>query len=93
MYLSRKSAFVRNIGVASVNGTVTLIILLIAPLGLAAVIVNVFLITVSTFFISTAADWVMIWLLHQGNDPKLNGLYRDRRVNYLKDTKSIKKHE
>lgn len=40
MYLTPKTAFVRNLAAAILNGTITLIILLIAPLGLLAVIVN-----------------------------------------------------
>jgi len=38
MYITPRAAQVRNLAVASVNGTITLIILLIAPLGLFAVI-------------------------------------------------------
>lgn len=37
--------------------------ILIAPLGLAAVITNTFLVTLSTFFVCTFADQVVIWLL------------------------------
>ncbi len=62
MYLSQRSAFVRNVAVATVNGTITLVILLIAPLGLAGVIANTFLVTVSTFIVSCLADFVVAWL-------------------------------
>lgn len=53
----------RNALVAIFNGGITLIILLIAPLGLAAVIVNTLLITASTYIVACLADWVVVWLL------------------------------
>jgi hypothetical protein len=40
MHLSKKAAFVRNAIAAGTNGAITLIILLIAPLGIVAVVVN-----------------------------------------------------
>lgn len=40
MYISSRSAQVRNLAVALVNGALTLVILLIAPLGLMAVVIN-----------------------------------------------------
>ncbi len=45
MYISRRFATVRNVSVSTVNGGITLVILLIAPLGLAAVIINTLLVT------------------------------------------------
>jgi hypothetical protein len=62
MYLSQKAAFVRNAIAAGTNGAITLIILLIAPLGIVAVIVNTVLITLSTFFVCSVADMVVVWL-------------------------------
>jgi len=49
MYFSNRSIQVRNISVAAVNGSITLIILLIAPLGLVAVIINTVLVAVATY--------------------------------------------
>jgi hypothetical protein len=40
MYITYRSLLVRNLALAIANGSITLIILLIAPLGLAAVILN-----------------------------------------------------
>jgi hypothetical protein len=62
MYLSTRAAIIRNFATAIVNGTVTLILLLIAPLGLAAVISNTFLVTVASFFVGTFSDVVVSWL-------------------------------
>lgn len=62
MYLNRRAALVRNGAVAGINGTVTLIILLIAPLGLAAVIINTILVTIASFVTATAADRVVLFL-------------------------------
>ena len=63
MHLSPRAALVRNLAVAFGNGLITLIILLIAPMGLLAVIVNTGLVATSTFFIATAADRIVIFLL------------------------------
>jgi hypothetical protein len=63
MYISSRAATVRNLLVSTINGSITLIILLIAPLGLAAVIINTLLVTVATYALSSVADWVIAWLL------------------------------
>ncbi len=62
MYLTRRGALVRNLAVAIVNGAITLIILLIAPLGLAAVIINTALVTIATFITAIASDQVILFL-------------------------------
>jgi hypothetical protein len=62
MYITSRASTIRNFSLATINGTITLIILLIAPLGLAAVISNTFLITVATFFASTIADQIVRYL-------------------------------
>lgn len=62
MYLSTRAAVVRNLSTAIVNGAITLVLLLIAPLGLAAVIGNTFMVTVASFFVGTFADLVVDWL-------------------------------
>jgi Tfp pilus assembly protein PilV len=48
MYISPHIALVRNLAVAFLNGTITLIILLIALLGLAAVITTTVLVTIAS---------------------------------------------
>ncbi|CAD5988650.1 hypothetical protein PCC9214_05431 (plasmid) [Planktothrix tepida] len=62
MYISNRAIVVRNFAIAIVNGAITLIILLIAPLGLMAVISNTFLVTVASFFTATIADGVIRFL-------------------------------
>jgi hypothetical protein len=62
MYINQRSLLIRNISLAMANGSITLIILLIAPLGLAAVIINTILITISTFATATASDRVIKYL-------------------------------
>jgi len=62
MYLSSRSALVRNLAVATVNGGVTLVILLIAPLGLTAVIINTLLIVLGSFITASVADQVVKFL-------------------------------
>lgn len=73
MYLSSRMAFVRNIAVAAINGTVTLIILLIAPLGLAAVISNTLLVAASTFTVCFLSDLVVAWLSYSHPPDRLLG--------------------
>lgn len=62
MYISPRGALVRNLGVAIANGAITLIILLIAPLGLTAVIINTLLVTLASFVNATAGDSIVNFL-------------------------------
>ena len=71
MYLSTRAAFVRNVAVAIVNGSITLMLLLIAPLGLAAVITNTVLVTVATFGVCSVADWIVAWLLPSSSSAEI----------------------
>jgi cell division protein FtsW (lipid II flippase) len=72
MYINQRSQLVRNITLAVANGSLTLIILLIAPLGLAAVIINTILITISTFITATASDRVIKYLQPHQHPPNAN---------------------
>lgn len=69
----------RNVAVAAVNGTITLIVLLIAPLGLAAVLINTLLVTASTFLVSTLMDFVVRWLLPASQSAKRMSQWQMRR--------------
>lgn len=62
MFISPRAALVRNISVSVVNGTITLMILLIAPLGILAVLINTLLITIVTYTAIATADRVMMFL-------------------------------
>jgi hypothetical protein len=62
MFLSLRVALVRNLAVAMFNGAITLIILLIAPMGLAGVITNTLMIAVASFLNATACDRVVRYL-------------------------------
>jgi len=64
---SPRAALVRNVIVSGTSGAFTLIILLIAPLGLAAVIFNTLLVTAACFVTSSTADRVVIYLNPSGN--------------------------
>ena len=86
MYISRRSATFRNVSISTVNGGITLIILLIAPLGLAAVIINTLLVAVSTYIVASAADRVILWLEPEQNGELTSsgeGEYRPRKKSYL----------
>ncbi|WP_353258995.1 CRISPR-associated protein Csx18 [Prochlorothrix hollandica] len=62
-----RTALIRNILVSGTNGAITLTILLIAPLGLAAVIMNTALVVVATVSTAPLADQVILFL--QGDRP------------------------
>lgn len=79
--LTTRPAFVRNVAVATVNGIITLILLLIAPLGLFAVLVNTVLVTVSTFVVSTLMDIVVVWLLAPSH-PSKKFSHRQHRTSF-----------
>lgn len=76
MYISPRTTLVRNVSVSIVNGGITLIILLIAPLGLMAVIINTVLVALTTYIISVGADRVMAFLQR---DEQAELLARERR--------------
>ena len=76
MYLSSRALQVRNASIAGINGTLTLVILLIAPLGLAAVIINTVLVTIATYITGTVVDRVTL-SIQRDRIPPDSGL--DRR--------------
>jgi hypothetical protein len=80
IYLSPRAAQLRNSLVATTTGSITLIILLIAPLGLAAVIINTLLVTATTYGISQTADRIILRLQGRDNASFRNSgsLYRRR---------------
>ncbi|KGF72815.1 hypothetical protein DO97_03490 [Neosynechococcus sphagnicola sy1] len=65
MYITPRTAQVRNLAVSAINGIVTLVILLIAPLGLAAVIINTVLVTLATYATATASDRILLRYLQR----------------------------
>lgn len=69
MNMTWQTALVRNILISGTNGAITLIILLIAPLGLAAVMINTALVVVATFTTAQTADQV-IRFLQGGQSPE-----------------------
>lgn len=62
MYISPRAVLIRNLSVSLITGGITLIILLIAPLGLVAVIINTLLVTVATYTTSIFVDKVIAFL-------------------------------
>ncbi|NJK35763.1 MAG: hypothetical protein HC919_12915 [Oscillatoriales cyanobacterium SM2_2_1] len=62
MFISHRTAQFRNLALATTNGAITLVILLIAPLGLAAVIINTALVAVVTYGTGTIADRLIQYL-------------------------------
>ena len=75
-FLTDKVARVRNISVSAANGIISLSILLIAPMGLLAVIVNTLLIVAATYGCLTASDRILVYLLRDERRDSL-GAARD----------------
>jgi hypothetical protein len=76
MYINARSALVRNLAVAGVNGAITYVILIIAPMGLMGVFVNTALVAIASFVTATMADRVVIFLQGGRSQP----LMRDGSV-------------
>lgn len=95
MYLSARAAVVRNFSTAIVNGAITLTLLLIAPLGLAAVIGNTFLVTVASFFVGTFADMVVDWLRLSGDSDrqKFTAFQIEKELQNVKKASVIQKNK
>ncbi|WP_199302707.1 CRISPR-associated protein Csx18 [Oscillatoria sp. FACHB-1406] len=85
MYLSNRAAFVRSIVVSGINGAITLILLLIAPLGLALVITNTVLIVLSTFVACTLGDRVVAWLLRSQSINTLGGWTQQQGIQHFEE--------
>lgn len=78
MYISSRVALVRNLSVSLFSGIVTLVILLIAPLGIVAVVINTLLITITTFIVGTVGDRVVTFL--QNKDQQVELLSNQKRI-------------
>ncbi|MEB3124991.1 MAG: CRISPR-associated protein Csx18 [Synechococcales bacterium] len=62
MYITPRRSRIRNVSLSMVNSTITLIILLIAPLGLATVIVNTLLVAIATYTTGSLIDRITLYL-------------------------------
>ncbi|WP_013334536.1 CRISPR-associated protein Csx18 [Gloeothece verrucosa] len=93
MYLTKRAACVRNIAVSSATGAITLAILLIAPLGLAAVIINTVLVTVSSFAVGLVGDWVVSWLLAPSHHQHLSSGNRQEYLIHSRRQREIEEYK
>jgi hypothetical protein len=76
MYLTHRSALIRNLAVALLNGLVTLTLLLIAPIGLAGVISTTLAVTLASLINATLSDTIVRYLQPSRN-PNLNPIEPD----------------
>lgn len=81
-YSRRTSLFV-NLLVSIVNGAIALVLLLIAPLGLASVVTLTLLITISTFVSGIVAAVLVRWLENREN-PSRSGASDQGQFGLLK---------
>lgn len=70
MYLTHRSALIRNLSVALLNGLITLTLLLIAPMGLAGVISTTIAVTLASLVNATLSDTIVRYL--QPSRPRPN---------------------
>lgn len=84
MNTSLKGNVVKNLASAFVNGLITLILLLIAPLGLTAVIFNTFAVFISTFFVTMAFDFIALWLLNSSRDQYFDKPLDRKKINLIR---------
>ena len=80
MYISQSTAQKRNWAIALINGSITLIILLIAPLGLLAVIVNTILITLASYGTGVISDRVIYYLSQRQQNSFANNNQNNQSV-------------
>jgi len=78
--LSPRAAFIRNAIVSGVSGTITLVILLIAPLGLVAVMTNTLLVTCACYFTNSIADRIIYYLEPKNDRFSINPADRNTLV-------------
>lgn len=95
MYLSNRVAIIKNFSTAIVNGAITLTLLLIAPLGLAAVIGNTFLVTVASFFVGNFSDIVVNWLRLSSADKnqRFTAFQIEKELQKIKKASAIEKKQ
>ena len=95
MYLSNRVAIIKNFSTAIVNGAITLTLLLIAPLGLAAVIGNTFLVTVACFFVGNFSDIVVNWLRLSSADKnqRFTAFQIEKELQKIKKASAIEKKQ
>ena len=91
MYSRQRLFFIRNLAISLINGLITLIILLIAPLGLLAVIVNTVLIMISTFFVATLGDGIVRWLLPNSQSAALSSEQGLGKINSLEAHRKLER--
>jgi hypothetical protein len=76
MYLTHRSALIRNLAVALLNGLVTLTLLLIAPIGLAGVLSTTLAVTLASLINATLGD-TSVRYLQPSRNPNLSPINRD----------------
>lgn len=87
MLISWKSSLIKSIAIAFINGLITLVILLIAPLGLATVIINTMMITTSSFVVNIIFDFITMWLLKSPNHNFFDVAY-DHKMKKIRQKKA-----
>jgi hypothetical protein len=80
MYFPATTLIKRRQAIALINSGLTLIILLIAPLGLAAVLVNTLLVGLASYYTCTIADRLWGQRLTSPIDPQLDPLAELERL-------------
>lgn len=88
MLISCKGSLIKSIAVGFFNGLITLVLLLIAPLGLAAVITNTIAVSICSLAVTMAFDLITMWLLKSPVSNFLDYPYQDLKMGAIKPPKS-----
>jgi len=90
MLISWKGSLIKSVAIAFINGLITLILLLIAPLGLAVVVINTIAIFISTLAVTMAFDLITLWLLKSPTNNFLDYPYQSSKIDTIQPRKNIK---
>ncbi|AFZ47047.1 hypothetical protein Cyast_1078 [Cyanobacterium stanieri PCC 7202] len=89
MLISCKGSLIKSIAVALGNGIVTLVLLLVAPMGLAGVITTTIAITIATLVVTFIFDLITLWLI---KSPVINFLdypYREIKTGQISSAQKM----
>lgn len=89
MLISCKGSLIKSLAVAFFNGLVTLALLLVAPLGLAAVITNSIAVFLTTLVVTMAFDLITVWLLKSSVNNFLDYPYQDFKMGAIQPRNSL----
>ncbi|MBE9221768.1 hypothetical protein IQ215_03580 [Cyanobacterium stanieri LEGE 03274] len=89
MLISWKGSLIKSIAMGISNGTVTLILLLIAPMGLAGVITTTIAVMLTTLAVSLSFDLITLWLIKSSEVNFLDHPYKNPKGGQISSAKKM----